>query len=138
MNAGKLHPLENAPDFTEKELAELTRCISVIGAEPYIKAIEEGAQVIIAGRSSDTAIYAAVPKYYGLDNGFAWHAGKVLECGTLSTVFETATVVFWHGFAMPRSASSRVIRKWQFRRCLSFRTRCMRTPIRSVWWNRGV
>ena len=97
MNAGKLHPLENAPDFTEKELAELTRCISVIGAEPYIKAIEEGAQVIIAGRSSDTAIYAAVPKYYGLDNGFAWHAGKVLECGTLSTVFETrhGSILAW-------------------------------------------
>lgn len=25
---------------------------------------------------------------YGLDNGFAWHAGKILECGTLATVFE--------------------------------------------------
>lgn len=85
---GRLHPLEGAPEFGEKDLDALSRCISVIGAEPYVKALEEGAQVVIAGRSSDTAIYAAVPTYYGLGNAFAWHAGKVLECGTLSTVYE--------------------------------------------------
>lgn len=88
MDAGKFHALEGSPEFTEKDLETLTRCISVIGVEPYIKALQEGAQVVIAGRSSDTAIYAAVPTMYGLDNGFAWHAGKVLECGTLSCVFE--------------------------------------------------
>jgi hypothetical protein len=88
IKSGKLHPLEGAPVFEEKDLDSLYRCISVIGAEPYIKAIKDGAQVVIAGRSSDTAIYAAVPIMHGLDNGFAWHAGKVLECGTLSTVFE--------------------------------------------------
>lgn len=88
MDAGRFHPLEGSPEFTEKDLEGLTRCISVIGAEPYIKAIKDGAQVVIAGRSSDTAIYAAVPMMNGLDNGFAWHAGKVLECGTLATVFE--------------------------------------------------
>ena len=88
MDAGKFHPLEGAPEFTEKDLASLARCVSVIGCEPYVRAISEGAQVVIAGRSSDTAIFAAVPAYYGLGNAFAWHAGKVLECGTLSTVFE--------------------------------------------------
>lgn len=88
MDAGKLHPLEGAPAFGEADLERITRVISVIGCEPYIEAIRNGAQVVIAGRSSDTAIYAAVPTLYGLDNGFAWHAGKVLECGTLSTVFE--------------------------------------------------
>lgn len=88
MEKGKLHRLEGAPEFEEKDLDQLSRCISVIGAEPFIKALEEGAQVVIAGRSTDTSIYAAVPILYGLDNGFAWHAGKVLECGTLATVFE--------------------------------------------------
>ncbi len=88
MQAGKLHPLEGAPDFTEDDIDSLTRCISVIGAEPWIKALDEGAQVIIAGRSTDTSIYSAMPIRHGLDNGFAWHAGKVLECGTLSTVLD--------------------------------------------------
>ncbi len=88
MEEGRLHPLEGAPEFTDRDLDTLTRCISVIGAEPFIKALEEGAQVVIAGRSTDTSIYAAVPTMYGLGNGFAWHAAKVLECGTLASVFE--------------------------------------------------
>lgn len=88
IKAGRLHPLEGAPDFGENDLDSLTRCISVTGAEPFIKAIADGAQVVICGRCTDTSIYAAVPIMYGLDNGFAWHAGKVLECGTLATVFE--------------------------------------------------
>ena len=88
MKSGKLHPLEGAPKFGENDLKNLSRCVSVIGAEPYIQALKEGAQVVIAGRSTDTAIYAAVPIMQGLDNAFAWHAGKVLECGTLATVFE--------------------------------------------------
>lgn len=88
IKAGRFHPLEGAPDFTEKDLDTLARCISVTGAEPFIKAISEGAQVVICGRCTDTSIYAAVPMMYGLDNAFAWHAGKVLECGTLATAFE--------------------------------------------------
>lgn len=88
MEEGRLHPLEGAPEFTCRDLDTLTRCISVIGAEPFIRALEEGAQVVIAGRSTDTSIYAAVPTMYGLGNGFAWHAAKVLECGTLASVFE--------------------------------------------------
>ena len=88
MEEGRLHPLEGAPEFTERNLDSLARCISVIGAEPFIKALEDGAQVVIAGRSTDTSIFAAVPTMHGLGNGFAWHAAKVLECGTLATVFE--------------------------------------------------
>lgn len=88
MEEGRLHPLEGAPAFTDRDLDTLSRCISVIGAEPFIKALEEGAQVVIAGRSTDTSIFAAVPIMHGLENGFAWHAAKVLECGTLATVFE--------------------------------------------------
>ena len=83
-----LHPLEGAPEFTDRDLDTLSRCISVIGAEPFIKALEEGAQVVIAGRATDTSIFAAVPIMHGLENGFTWHAAKVLECGTLATVFE--------------------------------------------------
>ena len=88
MEEGRFHALEGAPDFSEKDMDTLTRCISVIGAEPYNAALDGGAQVIIAGRSTDTAIYACVPIRYGFDNAFAWHAAKTIECGTLATVFE--------------------------------------------------
>jgi len=88
MKAGKLHPLEGAPEFEEKDLDTLTRCISVVGPEPFIEAVTNGAQVVVCGRCTDTSIYSAIPIMYGLDNGYAWHAAKVLECGTLATVLE--------------------------------------------------
>lgn len=39
----------------------------------------------IAGRTTDTSIYAALPIAAGFDPGLAWHAGKLLECGAAST-----------------------------------------------------
>lgn len=57
------------------------RIVGVMGAEPYMLALKEGAQVIIAGRSTDTAIFAALPLLRGLPPGPVWHAAKILECG---------------------------------------------------------
>ena len=83
MQAGRFKPLSHAPDFTEADLAELHRCVAVMGAEPYQKALSEGgAQVVIAGRSTDTAIFSAVPLMLGAHPGYSWHAGKILECGS--------------------------------------------------------
>ncbi|ATW25863.1 acyclic terpene utilization AtuA family protein [Candidatus Formimonas warabiya] len=86
LRAGKMKALNDVPEFKEEDIESVTRCVAVIGAEPYCKALEEGAQVIIAGRSTDTAIFAAVPKFYGLDNAYTWHAGKLLECGAACCV----------------------------------------------------
>jgi hypothetical protein len=52
-----------------------------MGPEPLIEAMKQGAQVVISGRTTDTAIYAAVPIMKGLDSGATWHASKLLECG---------------------------------------------------------
>jgi len=81
MRAGKVHPLAPAPEFGEKELESTERIVGVMGADPYIEALKKGANVVIAGRSSDTSIFAAVPIMEGLDCGATWHAAKILECG---------------------------------------------------------
>ncbi|MET3506213.1 acyclic terpene utilization AtuA family protein [Halalkalibacter oceani] len=81
MQAGKMKELYPAPEFDESMVDELERVVGAMGPEPYIKAIEQGADVVLAGRSSDTSIYAAVPIMKGLDTGSTWHAAKVLECG---------------------------------------------------------
>ena len=78
---GKISPLENAPNISEESIKNLTKVVGQMGAEPYVKALEKGAQIIIAGRSSDTSIYAAVPIQKGMNNGLVWHAAKILECG---------------------------------------------------------
>lgn len=78
---GKVTPLDNAPDLNEEKINNLTRIVGQMGPEPYIQALKKGAQVIIAGRSSDTSIYAAVPIMKGLNTGSVWHAAKIIECG---------------------------------------------------------
>lgn len=82
--SGKIHPLENAPEINEELILRLKRIVGVMGPHPYIEALKNGAQVVIAGRSSDTSIYAAVPILKGLDTGSVWHAAKILECGAAS------------------------------------------------------
>jgi hypothetical protein len=73
------------PELTEKDINDSVHTVALMGHEPYIKALEMGAQVVIAGRTTDTSIYAAIPIAQGFDPGLAWHAGKLLECGASST-----------------------------------------------------
>ena len=58
----------------------------MMGAEPYQRALELGADVIVAGRASDCAIFAAMPVMKGFPEGLAWHAAKILECGAAAVV----------------------------------------------------
>ncbi|WP_188206890.1 acyclic terpene utilization AtuA family protein [Alkalibacillus aidingensis] len=80
-NNGKIKPLENAPEINESTFGNLSKTVAQMGPEPMIRALEHGADVIIAGRSSDTSIFSAVPLKEGVDNGVVWHASKILECG---------------------------------------------------------
>jgi hypothetical protein len=42
--------------------------------------------VIIAGRSSDTSIFSALPVMRGFDPATVWHMAKILECGAACVV----------------------------------------------------
>lgn len=80
--AGRVQPLPgNTFDYNADAIRRSSRIVSVIGAEPFQRAIEEGADVILAGRTTDSAIFAAMPLMRGLKPAVAWHAGKVAECG---------------------------------------------------------
>ncbi len=79
--AGKIAPLGPIGELTEDEIDRSHRVVAMMGPEPYQKALEDGADVVIAGRSSDAAIYAAIPLMRGADPGLAWHLGKIIECG---------------------------------------------------------
>ena len=79
-------PLDGAPELTHELVDECDRIVGVMGAEPYMEALRSGADVVIAGRSSDTAIFAAMPLLRGMGVAPSWHAGKILECGASSAV----------------------------------------------------
>jgi len=57
--------------------------VAQMGTGPIIAALRGGADVIIAGRCCDTALFAALPIMQGFDAGLALHCAKIAECGTL-------------------------------------------------------
>ncbi|MFD1211509.1 acyclic terpene utilization AtuA family protein [Arthrobacter sp. GCM10027362] len=79
--AGKIRALKHAPRIDESTLRDTRGIVAMMGAEPIIAALEGGADVVLAGRSSDAALFAAVPLMRGLPAGLAWHAAKIMECG---------------------------------------------------------
>jgi hypothetical protein len=86
LREGRIKPLDPAPEFDEAVIDRSAHIVGMMGAEPFQRALEAGAEVIIAGRASDTAIFAALPLLRGIPPGIAWHAGKILECGAAAVV----------------------------------------------------
>jgi hypothetical protein len=78
---GKTSPLGPIAPLITSDADSSHRVVAMMGAEPFQEAIEAGAEIVIAGRSSDAAIYASVPLLLGADPGLAWHMGKIIECG---------------------------------------------------------
>jgi hypothetical protein len=101
--AGKLIPLlENGrvhalPPSEALDAATLGRCahiVAMMGHEPIEQALRAGANVVLAGRATDTAVSAAVPLMRGMPPGPTWHAAKIIECGGQCTTDPRAGGVF--------------------------------------------
>ena len=88
--AGKVTPLAPAAALSEASLDACTHIVALLGPEPYIEAIKAGADIVLGGRTTDTAVLAAVPLMRGADVASAWHAAKISECGGLCTVNPTS------------------------------------------------
>ena len=89
MREGKVTPMPGVPELTEERLDACERIVAQMGTEPFQTALDEGAQVVLAGRACDSGIFAAVPTRAGFDAGHALHMGKILECGAMSAVPST-------------------------------------------------
>lgn len=77
---GKVAPLGPIADLTDEDVDETHRVVGMMGVEPFQKALEDGAQVVIAGRATDASIYSAIPLMRGYDPGLVWHLAKIIEC----------------------------------------------------------
>jgi hypothetical protein len=78
---GKITPLAPMGPATDALLESCEHIVALMGPEPYIAALQAGADIILGGRTTDTAVLAAVPLSKGAGAGPAWHAAKVAECG---------------------------------------------------------
>jgi hypothetical protein len=86
LSAGKLTDFEAGFLPTEAEIRESAPIVAQMGPEPFMAALEAGAQVVLAGRACDDSIFAAMPILEGFDPGLATHMGKILECGAFCAV----------------------------------------------------
>jgi len=69
-------------DLTLAELDATDHIVAVAGVHPFIKLLDMGADVVIGGRSSDCAIFAAPAIRKGYPEALAYFYGKVMECAS--------------------------------------------------------
>jgi hypothetical protein len=74
--------LDGRPPLDLATLDATERVVAMAGIHPYIKLLDQGADVIIGGRSSDCAIFAAPAIRQGFPPGLAYFYGKLLECAS--------------------------------------------------------
>ena len=86
LEKGKVTPLDPAPELTAKVIDNTTRIVAQMGVEPFIEAYKNGAQVILAGRAYDPAVFSSLAVYKGYDMGLATHLGKILECAAICAI----------------------------------------------------
>ena len=85
LDQGRITQLEPVIDIDHSVLQSCTNIVALAGAEQIQAALNTGADIVIAGRATDTATIAALPLARGCHAGGAWHGAKIGECGALAT-----------------------------------------------------
>ncbi len=80
----RVEGLDGRPELTPDDLARTDRLVAVMGVEPIIQALDQGADVVIAGRSGDSCLFAAPAIRAGFPEAAAYYLGKVLECASFA------------------------------------------------------
>ena len=83
---GRVTPLDTMPPLTNDEVDRCTGLVAQMGIEAFCRALQSGADVVVAGRSCDTGIYAALPHLLGFPLGLATHMAKIIECASICCV----------------------------------------------------
>jgi hypothetical protein len=85
LREGRMRPVGDVPSLTEERIEGLSAAVGMMGVEPFMAALDGGAQMVVAGRATDPSIFASVPLRAGLPAGLAWHAAKCIDKGYLAT-----------------------------------------------------
>jgi Acyclic terpene utilisation family protein AtuA len=94
LELGRIHALPPGAALDAATLRSCVHIVAVMGHEPIERALRAGADVVLAGRATDTAISAAVPLMRGMPPGPTWHAAKIIECGGQCTTDPRSGGVF--------------------------------------------
>lgn len=87
--AGDVRPLPPLGPLTDDVIESCDHIVAAMGPEPYIAALQNGADIVLGGRTTDTAVLSCFALMKGAPTGPSWHAAKVAECGAQCTVYPT-------------------------------------------------
>ena len=80
---GRIEAMPGVDPLRAAEAQQSERIVGQMGTGPFIRALNQDAEVIIAGRACDASIFACLPIMLGYDHALALHLAKVIECGAL-------------------------------------------------------
>lgn len=81
-SGARIEGLDGRGDADAETLKRTSRIVAVMGGEPIQAALEAGADVVIAGRASDCALFAGPLLQRGYSPGIAYYTGKLMECAS--------------------------------------------------------
>lgn len=84
MGRDEVVPTGSVEPLREKSVRDSTHIVAQMGVEPIIDALQQGCDIVLAGRAYDPAVFAALPIMRGYDAGLAIHLGKILECAAIA------------------------------------------------------
>ncbi len=87
--AGKVRPLPPLGPLDDATIDACDHIVAAMGPEPYMAALAAGADIILGGRTTDTAVLSSYALLHGAPAGPAWHAAKIAECGGQCTEWPT-------------------------------------------------
>ncbi|HVZ45192.1 MAG TPA: acyclic terpene utilization AtuA family protein [Ramlibacter sp.] len=81
---GEVRDFEAGFELTADAVQACSGLVAQMGDEPIRRALDEGADVVIAGRACDDSAIASFAIWKGANEALAIHMGKILECGAFS------------------------------------------------------
>jgi len=112
LESNQCHALEPVIELDESIIRDCSHIVALAGAEQIQSALKSGADIILAGRATDTAAICALPLMRNEHVAAAWHGAKIAECGALCSTNPISGVILLdideHGFTVqPMAADAR-------------------------------
>mgnify|MGYP003625801753 CR=1 FL=1 len=85
IHQGAVTPLAPMKDLGVESIRACRRIVGLAGHIPFVKALEADANIVLAGRATDTAVISAFALMHGFPSAHSWHAAKIAECGGICT-----------------------------------------------------
>ncbi|GAB3904037.1 hypothetical protein GCM10029964_096930 [Kibdelosporangium lantanae] len=115
LDSGRIHALPPLGELRAETLESCTHIVGAMGHEPIVEALRAGAQVVLAGRATDTALAAAYPLMRGCPPGPRGTRRRSSSAGD-SAPPTRGRAGCWRPSTPTASPSSRSIRPWRARR----------------------